>query len=261
MTPPISPGPPVAATRRDRHSPCPASAMAAGDDRGRAPRRWARAAISGTTPPKAAMLVDLRAARRCDRILPARRRCARPPPRRSRRSLVSIPSTSMANRSIAAGCHSPCEVRPVRPASPMTDPTTSPLCASARAAASSRWRRRSMVRERLVAGASRVAIRRGSKVPGDPHHRRPDHRPAVGGGGRQGAVHQGAGRGADRPPHRSGGAFARRTCRLFCRPVSRSSTFLQREDARDAFIAARRATLAELPPGAVVGTSSPRRQA
>ena len=39
------------------------------------------------------------------------------------------------------------------------------------------------------------------------------------------------------------------------------STFLQREDARDAFISRKARNLAELPPGAVVGTSSPRRQA
>ena len=39
------------------------------------------------------------------------------------------------------------------------------------------------------------------------------------------------------------------------------STFLQREDARDAFISRKARNLAELPRGAVVGTSSPRRQA
>ena len=39
------------------------------------------------------------------------------------------------------------------------------------------------------------------------------------------------------------------------------STFLQREDARDAFISRKARNLAELPRGAVMGTSSPRRQA
>ena len=37
--------------------------------------------------------------------------------------------------------------------------------------------------------------------------------------------------------------------------------FLPREDARDAFISRKAKTLRELPPGAVVGTASPRRQA
>jgi hydroxymethylbilane synthase len=39
------------------------------------------------------------------------------------------------------------------------------------------------------------------------------------------------------------------------------TAFLKREDARDAFISRKARTLAELPRGAVVGTSSPRRQA
>ena len=39
------------------------------------------------------------------------------------------------------------------------------------------------------------------------------------------------------------------------------TAFLQREDARDAFVSRKARTLAELPRGAVVGTSSPRRQA
>ena len=39
------------------------------------------------------------------------------------------------------------------------------------------------------------------------------------------------------------------------------STFLRREDARDAFISRKARTLSELPRGAAVGTSSPRRQA
>jgi hydroxymethylbilane synthase len=39
------------------------------------------------------------------------------------------------------------------------------------------------------------------------------------------------------------------------------STFLPREDARDAFISRKARTLADLPRGAVIGTSSPRRQA
>jgi hydroxymethylbilane synthase len=39
------------------------------------------------------------------------------------------------------------------------------------------------------------------------------------------------------------------------------SAFLPREDARDAFVSRKARTLAELSPGAVVGTSSPRRQA
>src|SRR6516164_8404650 len=37
--------------------------------------------------------------------------------------------------------------------------------------------------------------------------------------------------------------------------------FLPREDARDAFISQKAQTLGELPPGAVIGTASPRRQA
>jgi hydroxymethylbilane synthase len=37
--------------------------------------------------------------------------------------------------------------------------------------------------------------------------------------------------------------------------------FLQREDPRDAFISRKAKTLGELPPGAIVGTASPRRQA
>jgi hydroxymethylbilane synthase len=39
------------------------------------------------------------------------------------------------------------------------------------------------------------------------------------------------------------------------------STFLPREDARDAFVSRKARTLMELPRGAVIGTSSPRRQA
>ncbi len=39
------------------------------------------------------------------------------------------------------------------------------------------------------------------------------------------------------------------------------STFLKREDARDAFISRKAKNLAGLPRGAVIGTSSPRRQA
>ncbi len=39
------------------------------------------------------------------------------------------------------------------------------------------------------------------------------------------------------------------------------STILQREDPRDAFVSLKYASLADMPPGAVVGTSSPRRRA
>jgi hydroxymethylbilane synthase len=39
------------------------------------------------------------------------------------------------------------------------------------------------------------------------------------------------------------------------------STIMEREDPRDAFVSLKYASLAELPPGAIVGTSSPRRRA
>ena len=126
-------------------------------------------------------------------------------------------------------------------------------------------------RQPAGAGAGRHGARRAGqgawlrsgadRAPGDPHHRRPHPGPAAGGGRRQGPVRQGDRGGAARRPHRPGGAFVQGHADRFCRTAWCSTAFLPREDARDAFVSRKARTLAELPRGAVVGTSSPRRQA
>src|SRR5689334_17964638 len=176
ITPPIRPGPAAAAMPSMSRKVLPASIIALATMRSSA-STWARAAISGTTPPNGAcsLICD---STMLDRILPG------PSPERSTTAaavsshVVSIPSTS-----IMPYYHAPTTIE--RP------------CGAILRHDLAAWHARQPAgacpgaHGACDAGGGAWARSRADRNRGDPNQRRPHPGPAAGRGWRQGTVHQG----------------------------------------------------------------------
>src|SRR5262245_57286079 len=191
MTPPIRPGPAAAATPSMASKLLPASAIARAITRSSA-STWARAAISGTTPPNEACSQTCDSTT-LDRILPDLS------PSRSTNAaavssqVVSIPSTTMATPALSA------TIARSGDAILWRDPAARHAWQPTGVDAGRHGARRAGPCARLSARPDRARP--------DPHQRRPHPGPNARRRRRQGFVHQGDRRGAAGRRDRSRGAF------------------------------------------------------
>ena len=226
---------------------------------------WARAAISGTTPPKAAWADDLRQ----DDIGEDAAGAAVAPVDDGGGGLVATrfdaenDHSTPASALVGGGLARPRRTNrlPPTPSGPSTwtkrlaidrNPHRDPGKPAGAGAGE---------RDPPPTGGNAAARRRADPDHADPDQRRPDHRPAADRGRRQGSVHQGDRRGPARRFDRPCGAFGQGHADGDARRAGHRRVPAAGGCARRVPFAAGGAASTTLPPGAVIGTSSLRRKA